>query len=404
MKKTSEEIKKICDLYENIFIKQVENKFGIGYELSAKKLLPMLVKNYFDYNVPLDITDYFDIVIKKTNLIKKEKKQMYLYYAEKIYCVFKDFNVDNLFSDEELKELSLKLSLYCLNKYYKTNKNTPFSAYMISRINCITKSLLNNEDRLITFYVTFVGKTDKIENYLVNKYFYICEKYLNNNVDLFRQILNDILSLPNLTRVKILSRLLKKVNKKNSNKKPKQKMDLSMVRNQDNIKEQLIRSYYSYMQDKKHKYKFYDDKNIVDENLKEILEKTVDSYLNGNSKKYPSSYITTVLSKRLKFYQNRTIKEKYLAKIIEITKDYIDVLDDYYKNKNLSYTKKGQIEEYMNLILEEYIENGSYEIDNKKYFKQMINNYEEIEKIVGDSYEYKFKNQRSKRNKKSKII
>lgn len=74
MKKTSEEIKKICDLYENIFIKQVENKFGIGYELSAKKLLPMLVKNYFDYNVPLDITDYFDIVIKKNRFNKKRKK------------------------------------------------------------------------------------------------------------------------------------------------------------------------------------------------------------------------------------------------------------------------------------------------------------------------------------------
>lgn len=87
MKKTSEEIKKICDLYENIFIKQVENKFGIGYELSAKKLLPMLVKNYFDYNVPLDITDYFDIVIKKTNLIKKEKNKC-IYIMLKKYIVF----------------------------------------------------------------------------------------------------------------------------------------------------------------------------------------------------------------------------------------------------------------------------------------------------------------------------
>ena len=71
--------------------------------------------------------------------------------------------------------------------------------------------------------------------------------------------------------------------------------------------------------------------------------------------------------------------------------------DILFRVKNIVDTKKGQIEEYMNLILEEYIENGSYEIDNKKYFKQMLNNYEEIEKIVGDSYEYKFKNQRSKR-------
>lgn len=384
MEKTSEEIKKICDLYEDAFIKKVERKYGAGYELRVKKLLPLLIKNYFDYNVPLDIIDYLDIVIKKSNLIKSKDKQVYLYYFKKIFNVIKEFNTNNLFSDDEIKELSLKLSLYYSNKYYETKKDTSVSAYMISRINCLRKSLSKTEDRLITFYITYIGKTKKVENYLINKYHYICDEYLNNDINLYKKILNDVLSLPNLTYVKISSRLLKEVSKTLSNINVKEKINLDSIRKQEHIKEDLLEKYYSYMNNHKDKYRFYDDKTVVDKKLNEILEKTIDSYLNGKSKKYPSTYISTLLSKRLKLYQDKTIKKKYLAKIIEITKDYIDVLNNYYKNKNLSYTKKGQIEEYMNLILEEYIENGNYETDNRKYFIKMLKNYEEIENNKGN--------------------
>ena len=300
------------------------------------------------------------------------------YYLNKIFNILKRANMDDLFTNEELKNLAFNLFLNYQTKYYEAPRKSTIYAYVAS---CVQNLMftINDQDRLITYYVIYLGKTNKILSYLLEKYNYINEKYINN-YSLYENIINKVLSLPNLSHIKIENKIKNEALKgHNQTKNKKLNIKLDSIKNNPNAKNILLENYSFYIDKYKKEYKFYDSEEKVNLNLNSIFEKTVDSYLNGESKKLASTYLSTFLSQRFENYQNKTIKEKYFANIILIVNDYLNVLELLYKNNNLTPSQKGNLEEYMNLILEEYIENGNYK-DNKRHFINMINNYNDIQK------------------------
>lgn len=300
------------------------------------------------------------------------------YYLNKIFNILKRANTDDLFTDEELKNLAFNLFLNYQTKYYETPRKSTIYAYVASHVQNLMFTI-NDQDRLISYYVTHIKKTDKILLYLLRKYDNFNKEYIND-YNLYENIINKVLSLPNLSHIKIENKIkneASKCYKQTKNKKLNIKLD--SIKNNPNAKNILLENYSFYIDKYKRKYKFYDSEEKVNLNLNSIFEKTVDSYLNGESKKLASTYLATFLLQRFENYQNKTIKEKYFANIILIVNDYLDVLDVLYENNNLTPTQKANLEEYMDLMLEEYIENGNYK-DNKGYFINMINNYNDIQK------------------------
>lgn len=306
-------------------------------------------------------------------------KDKELHYTTKIFEVIKNYdaNTDNLFSEHELKELSKALYNHYLSLYNKSDKKCSLPVYIGASLYFLKKMLLKG--KLINYYVTYVGKTNKICDYLINKYFYINKKYVNN-YNKFKEIINNVLSLPNLIRRNIQNNITKEAIYYHKNViNEKINVSLDAFKKDPEARKLLLEKYGFYIDKYKTKYKYYDNNEIVKNNLNKFFNRSVNAYLNGSSKKRPSNYLATIIPQRFENYQNFTIKEKYFANIILIVNDYLDVLDVVYENNNLTPTQKGNLEEYMNLMLEEYIENGNYK-DNKKYFINMINNYNDIQK------------------------
>lgn len=293
-------------------------------------------------------------------------------------------NIYYLKYDDKMKISKAQYIRYisvCIDKIIDNHvKNRPIS----SLSNYLTPILNRNIKALYDDYslIKYARKTDDFEdaiNFYKEKFSYILDKY--KYFDLRKEY--DLL-IENYVKNVCLSQKLKDyliTNLDIYEKVMKNDYNLQSAKNNQIEKEKLINSLSWFLQEKKKEYKLYDEKQNIDRELYYLYIKFINMYLNGscNNRKI-TSYLSTRLDQALEKMEQRTFKLKLLHYVELILIDYEFVLNEYYKNNTLSYTDKGNLEEYMLNILENYILNGSYVSDNKTYFKDAIDRYNIINK------------------------
>lgn len=69
-------------------------------------------------------------------------------------------------------------------------------------------------------------------------------------------------------------------------------------------------------------------------------------------------------------------KKEYLKKILEIVISKEKVFNAYLKSHNLSYEEELKLDEYLDVVTNNYIENGLYDDDHDVFFAKLLMNYD----------------------------
>ncbi len=416
-KNNSKYIKNLYKHYENLMIYQIYNSTK---DVDEKRLdeSKELLKAYFD---SFDITKvdnfenfshsiakvrvniYFKLGIKTNNAIvrneqiavkegsltakENSKKHFKTLYLSKIN------NYKSILPKEKLK-IYIKSVIDKLIENYCDNKpNSSLPNYLFSQLGRILKEL--NDDIVLIKYARIINNDtdyDYAIDYYQKKYEYILDEYDKNYglIEKYKELVEEYVKSAHLNK-NIESYLKLRLNEFIKENSPENiNFDLDLARGSNEVEKQrhrhILLTEFKYKIDLyKKAYKFYDSEKMVDKKLKEIYIDAIDSYINGSRNDLASRYLSTVLKQRFKSYSKSIEKQKYFANILFIVNSYYEILEEYYNKQTLTYTEKGNLEEYMGLILDEYIENGCYKDDHKEYFRKMIENYENIDK----SYVYK---------------
>lgn len=416
--------KKNIKYYENLY-RYYENLLILNIVLNSNKVdsktieqAKILLKESFNKINILDINSYEKIVAKvgninsmiffklniKSNNANSRNNQIAASEGSKVAKtdVKKHFKYLYLSRIDEFESLlpkeKLKIYIWCIidkliETYFSSKHNSSLSNYLGSIMDRLLKEL--NDDIVLIKYARIVNNKedfDYVIDYYINKYNYVLESYDAPHILIgkYREIMEKYIRDIHLnTNIELYL-------KTNLNKAIKENainsiiFDLGIARGSNEIERQrhrhILLTDFEYKIDLyKERYKFYDNEKIVDKKLKEIYINVIDSYINGISNVLTNRYLSTVLKQRFESYAKNTEKKNFLASIILIVNSYVEVLEEYYNEHTLTYTEKGNLEEYMNILLEEYIEKGCYKDDHKEYFREMIKNYEDIDK----TYVYK---------------
>lgn len=312
--------------------------------------------------------------------VKKHFKSLYLNRIDEF---------ESLLPKEKLKTYIEHIIDKQIENYFSSKHTSSLSNYLLSQMDRYLKSL-NNDITLIKYARIINNKEDYdyAINYYVNKYKYILESYdkYYDLKEIYRELIEEYVKNSSL-KINIELYLKKGLNeyvKRNTIKSIS--FDLALARGNNEIERQrhrhiLLTEFEYKIASYKKDFKFYDEEKVVDEELRKIYVGVIDSYINGISNNPANRYLSTLLKPRFESYSKSTIKgSKYIYNILLIILSYLETLEEYYNVNNLSYTEKGNLEEYMGLIFNEYIENGCYKDDHKGYFRKMIENYESIDK------------------------
>lgn len=375
----------LVDNYKSFFVDRVVFIFGEEYRKSAEDNLKLIIKHYFDNKLKRSLLDYlkrasknyllynFESVEKKPKNNKKDKGKEYYCnkYANSLYNKLLANN-HILTKDQLMSFSSVFINKIYLN-YVNNNRTGKISSYLESRINKLSKKLIVDEDYILC-YMKYVGIDYVGINYIITNYKYLLDEY-NISVNDANLVFDNNDNL--LYKRSLKFYIIEKIEHYSIKKQNTVSFNLEKARNGDfyNQRKILIEKEKSAIRKQGEKFVYYEDKELVDEELEDLYVKCVDSYLNGKSNKNCGTYISTRLNQLYKSYSNRTCKDKLLGNLILILNDYFSFLEEYYKENNLSYTQQGNIEEYMGNELYNYIFNGSYYGDHKKYFKKILNNY-----------------------------
>ena len=203
-KKTKDEklIKEIIKYYEPIFCLNVSNKYGEEYVKDAKEMLPQLVYKYI-YNDEIKsklscvlrkkVKTFFPKTHYNDVITSGNKEYIKEHYINKLYKNLKILNTTDVLNDDELMMLSNKIVSGFYNNYLKSDKKSSVSNYFNSQISRKLK-YLNDEEKLLVYYVNKVGSNNKIVLYFVNKYMYLLNEFKNIDFNTYRKIIKNILS------------------------------------------------------------------------------------------------------------------------------------------------------------------------------------------------------------------
>jgi len=405
--------------YENLY-KYYENLLVLNIGLNQNKVdskiieqAKILLKDSFNKINILDINDFkkirskigninsmilFKLNIRTNNANSRNKnieandgsldeKENLKEHFKYLYLSRID-GLESLLPKEKLKTYIEHIIDKLIENYFSSKHTSSLSNYLSSQTDRLLKSL--NKDITLIRYARIINNKEDCDyaiNYYVNKYKYILESYdaphilIGKYREIIEKYIRDIRLNTNIELY--LKTNLNKAIKENAINSIS--FDLDIARGSNEIERQrhrhILLTDFEYKIDLyKERYKFYDNEKIVDKKLKEIYINVIDSYINGISNVLTNRYISTVLKQRFESYAKNTEKKNFLASIILIVNSYVEVLEEYYNEHTLTYTEKGNLEEYMNILLEEYIEKGCYKDDHKEYFREMIKNYEDIDK------------------------
>lgn len=375
-------INNLYNYYENRLIYYIyDSTEGVDNEKvdKAKEML----KAYFD-----------DININKINnfesfrtSIENLKEKIYFKLKIKTKYLDKADKYKSLLSKEKLKIYIESIIDKYIENYFNNNHDYSLSSYLSLRLNICLKEL--NSDIVLIKYARIVNNDadyDYAIDYYLKKYEYILDDYDKNYglMEKYKELIEKYVRNAYLSSIELyLKRRLNEYVEENAPKSTN--FNLNLARGSNEVEKQrhrhILLTDFEYKIDLyKNAYKFYDSEKIVDKKLREIYINVIDTYINGISNAHTNRYLSTLLKQRFKLYSKSVEEQKYFANILYIITSYYEVLEEYYDEHTLTYTKKGNLEEYMELMLDEYIENGCYEDDHKGYFRKMIENYESIDK------------------------
>ena len=384
-KKTKDEklIKEIIKYYEPIFYLNVSNKYGEEYVKDAKKMLPQLVYKYI-YND--EIKSKLSLVLRKKvktffpkthydDVIHSENREYIKeHYINKFYRKLRILNVTDVLNDDELMMLSNETIDILYNNYLNGDKKSTVSNYFNSQISRKLK-YLNDEEKLLVYYVNKVGSNNKIVLYFVNKYMYLLNEFKNIDFNTYRKIIKNILSgdiyFKNLN---LKTTIIKEMKNKEESYISYIKKCISLLKMGDMTYYDDVYKYYFYITNLV--YEKYKDEVINKREFKKALKEKYDIYFekainnmlfkeNPDIQRYVNSRLTFYAKNDRSLYEKTRVNKKiinensdelidktlkrYEGKInpSDVLKDII--IESYYKSAE-EYFKKHRNKDFVSYV------------------------------------------------------
>ena len=377
-KKTKDEklIKEIIKYYEPIFCLNVSNKYGEEYVKDAKKMLPQLVYKYI-YND--EIKSKLSLVLRKKvktffpkthydDVINSENREYIKeHYINKFYRKLRILNVTDVLNDDELMMLSNETIDILYNNYLNGDKKSTVSNYFNSQISRKLK-YLNDEEKLLVYYVNKVGSNNKIVLYFVNKYMYLLNEFKNIDFNTYRKIIKNILSgdiyFKNLN---LKTTIIKEMKNKEESYISYIKECISLLKTGDMTYYYDVYKYYFYITNLV--YEKYKDEVINKREFKKALKEKYDIYIekainNMLFKENPD--IQRYVNSRLTFYakNDRSLYEKTRVNKKIINENSDELIDKTLKRYEGKINPSDVLED---IIIESYYKSA------EEYFKKYRN-------------------------------
>lgn len=377
-KKTKDEklIKEIIKYYEPIFYLNVSNKYGEEYVKDAKKMLPQLVYKYI-YND--EIKSKLSLVLRKKvktffpkthydDVINSENREYIKeHYINKFYRKLRILNVTDVLNDDELMMLSNETIDILYNNYLNGDKKSTVSNYFNSQISRKLK-YLNDEEKLLVYYVNKVGSNNKIVLYFVNKYMYLLNEFKNIDFNTYRKIIKNILSgdiyFKNLN---LKTTIIKEMKNKEESYISYIKKCISLLKMGDMTYYDDVYKYYFYITNLV--YEKYKDEVINKREFKKALKEKYDIYFekainNMLFKENPD--IQRYVNSRLTFYakNDRSLYEKTRVNKKIINENSDELIDKTLKRYEGKINPSDVLED---IIIESYYKSA------EEYFKKYRN-------------------------------
>ncbi len=305
--------------------------------------------------------------IKKINYFKRIYVKEYVSRVEEF---------DTKLTNEELKKYFKACIPAYIDSYFKDADNKPLSTlrtYLEARVQRIT-GILTDENTYINYVRRVPEDYDRVYAYYLDKLHYLVDGYAGELIIKEYERLvkyyidNSRLSVPMVKYVKNhLNMYIKDKNKPTYN--------IDLVLSGDKLeKAKMIRELYYLVEHYKDMYPYFDTYRNVTNELEHVYIKAINSYFNSKQDRPITSYIHGLLKPFCEKYYYRTIKNNSLSNLVLILRDYTISMDNYKKAHRLSLTDKANLDEYMGIVLEDYISKGKY-VDNKKFFDDKIDYY-----------------------------
>lgn len=377
-KETKDEklIKEIIKYYEPIFCLNVSNKYGEEYVKDAKKMLPQLVYEYI-YNG--EIKSKLSYVLRKkvksffpkthyNDVINSENREYIKeHYINKFYRKLRILNVTDVLNDDELMMLSNETIDILYNNYLNGDKKSTVSNYFNSQISRKLK-YLNDEEKLLVYYVNKVGSNNKIVLYFVNKYMYLLNEFKNIDFNTYRKIIKNILSgdiyFKNLN---LKTTIIKEMKNKEESYISYIKKCISLLKMGDMTYYDDVYKYYFYITNLV--YEKYKDEVINKREFKKALKEKYDIYFekainNMLFKENPD--IQRYVNSRLTFYakNDRSLYEKTRVNKKIINENSDELIDKTLKRYEGKINPSDVLED---IIIESYYKSA------EEYFKKYRN-------------------------------
>lgn len=390
--------------YYNLNNPNIEVIVNKAKEMLTNKILNNTYDDFDKFNT--SIKNYMPHIYNKLNIftnaslrnknidlkINKDLNNYDLNHYFKLYLKNVD-NYDGILSKEDLSLYIKTLIELELKRFLDGEKESSFDNYLGISMKRLRDDLKDDEKALIKFYKLTKKRKKELFTFLHYKYDYLVKKTLKENrfytpckeyfykTKLNICFENYVSSYPNvfMPLEKLVINYINKLIKEEV--KDTLVFDLELARNGDEedkkIQKEILLEKYSYI--KKlliDEFTFYDTKDSVFKYVDDTYDNIVNGYLNGISNRQAGSYVKSVLKEYLLRYSNKLEKKEYLKKILEIVISKERVFNAYLKNHNLSYEEKLKLDEYLDVVTNNYIENGLYEGDHDVFFAKLLMNYD----------------------------
>lgn len=305
-------------------------------------------------------------------------------------------NVDNyggILSKDDLSLYIKTLVELGLKKFLDGEKDSSFDNYLGIGMKRLRDDLKDDEKTLIKFYKLTNKRKKELFILLHYKYDYLVKSILKENnfytpcreyfykTKLSVCFENYVSNYPNvfMPLEKQASNYINKLIKEEL--KDNLVFDLELARNGDEedkkIQKEILIEKYSYIKKSLiDEFTFYDTKENVFKYVDDTYNNIVNGYLNGISNRQAGSYIKSVSKEYILRYSNMLEKKEYLKKILEIVISKEKVFNAYLKSHNLSYEQELKLDEYLDVVTNNYIENGLYDDDHDVFFAKLLMNYD----------------------------
>lgn len=379
----------IVSYYKPLFKNNVKKHYGKSYDKEIDEFFEDLIRYYFDNDLKNKLSGYlykksktiYNVPYKFNQVIHIDEVKLKEHYVNKMYNMLVKQNKKTVLLKNELLDLVKHDVNNMFENYLSNEKMTGVSNYFNVMINRKIQ-MYKKEDKLVLAYVKHIGVNNRIKTYFYNKYFYICELYELDSIDLYKKYIDDILkSNFSMNTVNFESLLIKKCKNNKNNKKENIYIEIKKLKEGKTFNYDLLKNHYSYIKNIVFD-RYKDEVFIASGELKDYIDKKYDNYFDVGIeyiKKRPEESLPRYINNRLSdiikrtkrffkpFYVDDVKKEKTIK---ENTSIIYKVLQ---KHKSLYHNDDVLLE----IIKYSYYENAElfYKKERKAEFKGFVRNH-----------------------------